>query len=75
MKQLTTITAPNIIDVQQKLVATWRLIDGNEAKTIEEFYAFLASRTLMRDRFLFENTTVEFQHLKAAIILSNLIPR
>ena len=75
MRLFTTLSAPIFVDSPKKLYTKWKAREGNETKTEADFYVFLASRTLQRDVFLYENTTLELEHQKANIVLSNLIPR
>jgi len=70
--QHTTLSAPTFDDAA--LLTKYKSIEGNESKTVFDFFDFLALRTLHRDMFLYENTSIEYYHLKAKIVLQTLIP-
>ena len=64
----TTISSPSIVGTVT-LFDRWKAIGGNENKTIDEFYAFVSSRSLFRDWFLSENATGSFHYVKENIVL------
>ena len=69
----TVISSPNLHDSTDDLFQRWTSIPGNESKTDSDIRAFLSLRSLSRDLFLYENTSVELEHVKANIFLSTHI--
>ena len=68
--QHTTLSAPSFDDAA--FLTKYQAIEGNESKTVVDFYNFLSTPAIRRDMFLFD--AIEYVHLKAKIVISNLIP-
>ena len=71
MRQHTVFSSPSIT-ASNELYSRWIAVEGNESKTIIEFYDFVVQKTLCRDLFLSDNATRKFDNIKANIVLSKL---
>lgn len=67
MVNVTTITCPSV-DSSAALLAKYKALPGNSAKSSDDFYAFLTEPSQERTAFLQANTVSEFTEANSLII-------
>ena len=74
MQKQTIISTPSIADTNI-LYAKWKLIPGNENKTLPDFYLFLTVDTADRVMFLSNHTVESFEDVKGHIVVLKVTPK
>jgi len=67
----TVISSPSISELTQfeKLFPVWKSIDGNQQLTEDDYWLFISSPSLQRNRFLHEHAVRTFDNVKSNIVI------